>query len=326
MSNFKALFFSTGFRAVVAAALLPALCASALAQESIDPNVTQYTLANGLTVILAPSRTAQSVSVVTQYNVGSANEAPGRSGFAHLFEHLMFEGTKAVPDFDKVVSGVGGDNNAFTQEDTTTYHMSGPKEALGLFLRLDADRMANLANAVSQEDLDNQRAIVLNEMRQNVLDQPGGAAHEQALAALYPAGHPYAHATIGSIADLGAAKLDDVVAFHRINYVPANAYVAVTGSFDIGKTKALIDQTFGLVPKSEKPKAIAPVLVEARARRLNFVDAVATPIVVMQWPGGLFETDRDERHACRCDDGRGDLARQPACCEPRRRLGRERQL
>ncbi len=285
MSNFKASLFSTGFRGVAASAFLSFPCASAIAQESIDPNVTQYTLANGLTVVLAPSRTAQSVALVTQYDVGSANEAPGRSGFAHLFEHLMFEGTKAVPDFDKVVSGIGGENNAFTQEDTTTYYLTGPKEALPVFLRLDADRMANLANAVSQEDLDNQRAIVLNEMRQNVLDQPGGAASEQAPSSLYPAGHPYAHATIGSIADLAAAKLDDVVAFHRVNYVPSNAIVTVTGSFDLEKTKALIDQTFGLVPKVEKPKAIVPVALTATPKRLKFVDAVATPVVTLAWPG-----------------------------------------
>jgi zinc protease len=97
--------------------IIPLSSLPARSQESIDPNVTEYTLDNGLTVILAPSKTAQSVALVTQYEVGSADEAPGRSGFAHLFEHLMFEGTKAVPDFDKVVSSVGGQNNAFTQHD-----------------------------------------------------------------------------------------------------------------------------------------------------------------------------------------------------------------
>jgi zinc protease len=283
MSNINASPFSTSLRAALV--LLPLLSVPAWSEQTLDPNVTQYTLANGLTVVLAPSRTAQSVALVTQYKVGSANEAPGRSGFAHLFEHLMFEGTKAVPDFDKVISGIGGENNAFTQEDTTTYYMTGPKEALPVFLRLDADRMANLANAVSQEDLDNQRQIVLNEMRQNVLDQPGGAAGAEAVTALYPAGHPYAHATIGSIADLGAAKLEDVVAFHRINYVPSNAIVTVTGSFDIEKTRALIEQTFGVVPKVDAPKAVAPVALAAEAQKLEFVDAVATPVVTLAWPG-----------------------------------------
>ncbi|MGL4488456.1 MAG: M16 family metallopeptidase [Rhizobiaceae bacterium] len=253
--------------------------------EYVDPNVIQYKLDNGLTVALAPSRSAQSVALVTRYNVGSSDEAPGRSGFAHLFEHLMFEGTKAVPDFDKMVSGVGGQNNAYTQRDNTTYFMTGPKEALPLFLRLDADRMANLANAVTQEDLDNQRAVVLNEMRQNVLDRPGGAAREQTDVALYPAGHPYSHSTIGSIADLKEAKLEDVIAFHRIHYIPSNAHIAITGNFEVEKAKAWINETFGKVPKSE-PRAMPPVAdVAAKAQRLEFVDAVATPVVSLQWPG-----------------------------------------
>ncbi len=285
MSSFKtpaASFFKSW---LAASTIIPILSLPVLAQESIDPNVTQYTLDNGLTIILAPSKTAQSVALVTQYQVGSADEAPGRSGFAHLFEHLMFEGTKAVPDFDKVVSSVGGQNNAFTQQDTTTYYMSGPKEALPLFLRLDADRMANLANAVTQEDLDNQRAIVLNEMRQNVLDQPGGAAREQTEVALYPAGHPYGHSPIGSIADLGAAKLGDVIAFHRINYIPANANVAITGNFDVEKAKAWIDQTFAKVPKAA-PRALPTIAdIPANPIRLNFTDEVPTPIVMLQWPG-----------------------------------------
>lgn len=269
--------------------VLPFISFQALSQttakESVDPNVTQYTLANGLSVVLAPSKTAQSVALVTQYRVGSANEAPGRSGFAHLFEHLMFEGTNAAPDFDKLVSGVGGQNNAFTQKDTTTYFMTGPKEALPLFLRLDADRMANLANAVSQEDLDNQRAIVLNEMRQNVLDQPGGAAREQTETALYPTAHPYAHSPIGSIADLNTAKLEDVIAFHRVNYVPANANVVITGSFDVEQAKAWISQTFALVPNTPKRDVQKAIDTPVNATRLNFVDEVPTPVVALQWPG-----------------------------------------
>ena len=258
-------------------------CAAAAAGEA-QP-VEQYTLANGLTVILAPSKTAQTVSLVVKYEVGSANEAPGHSGFAHLFEHLMFEGTKAIPDFDKVVSSAGGENNAFTEEDATTYYLSGPKEALPVFLRLDADRMANLANAVTQEDLDNQRAVVLNEMRQNTLDRPGGAAREGTASALFPKDHPYGHSTIGSIADLKVAKLEDVVAFHRTFYVPSNAFVAVTGSFDVPATKAQIEQTFGLVPRAETPAVAVAPEVAAHGQRLNFTDAVPAPLVTLSWVG-----------------------------------------
>lgn len=250
-----------------------------------DPNIQSYTLDNGLKVILAPSNTAQNVVLVTNYRVGSANEAPGRSGFAHLFEHLMFEGTSAIPAFDKQVSAIGGENNAFTQADNTIYHLSGPKEALPVFMRLDADRMANLANAVTQEDLDNQREIVLNEMRQNLLDQPGAAASTQAAAQFYPLGHPYAHATIGSIADLNKAKLEDVIAFHRTWYVPANATVTVAGSFDIEQAKLWIAQTFALVPEVDVPPAPLAQAVPANPQRLEFSDAVPNAIVSLTWPG-----------------------------------------
>ncbi len=282
----------------------------AIAEDVMDKNVTQYTLENGLTVILAPSATAQSVALVTQYGVGSANEAPGRSGFAHLFEHLMFEGTKAVPDFDKTISGAGGENNAFTQEDATTYYMSGPAEALPLFLRLDADRMANLANAVTQEDLDNQRAVVLNEMRQNVLDMLGGAAREQTAAAAYPEDHPYAHSPIGSIADLGAARLTDVVAFHRVHYVPSNAFVAITGRFDPAMARQLISQTFGLVPNSAEPDPAGAMEVKPTAQRLDFVDAVATPTISLRWPGARGfskETVTNDMLAVALSVGKGSL-------------------
>ena len=250
-----------------------------------DANVQSYVLDNGLKVILAPSKTAQTVVLVTDYKVGSANEAPGRSGFAHLFEHLMFEGTKSIPDFDTVVSSVGGENNAYTQEDNTVYYLTGPKEALPVFMRLDADRMANLANAVTQEDLANQRDVVLNEMRQNLLDQPGAAAQTQAEAQFYPAGHPYAHATIGSIADLKAAEVDDVIAFHRTWYVPGNATVTVTGNFDPEQAKAWINQTFALVPASALPEAPSAEPLAPNPQRLEFSDAVPNAIVSLAWPG-----------------------------------------
>ena len=255
------------------------------ARAEPDANVQSFVLDNGLKVILAPSKTAQNVVLVTDYRVGSANETPGRSGFAHLFEHLMFEGTKAVPEFDKVVSAAGGENNAFTQDDDTVYYLTGPKESLPVFLRLDADRMANLAKAVTQEDLDNQRDVVLNEMRQNVLDQPGAAAQTQADAQFYPEGHPYAHATIGSIADLKSAKLEDVVAFHRTWYVPGNATVTVSGNFDPEQAKAWISRTFALVPKTEPAKAPTAAPLQPNPQRLEFSDAVPNAIVALSWPG-----------------------------------------
>ncbi len=290
-----------GFLAMLGGALwLPGTVPFAGAEAG--PLIEQYDLDNGLTVVLAPNRNSETVSTVVLYEAGSADEPPGRSGFAHLFEHLMFEGTHDVPDFDAAVSAVGGDNNAFTQWDSTTYHNTGPKEALPEFLRLEADRMANVANAVTQEDLDNQRAVVLNEMRQNTLDTPGGAAVQQAAVAMAPEAHPYAHAVIGSIKDLEQAKLEDVVAFHRLHYVPDRATLSISGNFDIAKTKADIEKTFGIIPAADRGSAIGrwfaglgkllglgsgPDFVTAikEPKTLVFKDAVTEPVVSIGWAG-----------------------------------------
>lgn len=285
------------------ALLVSSLAFSSLAEDAPALQIEQYDLENGLTVVLAPTRNTETVSTVLLYEAGSADEPKGRSGFAHLFEHLMFEGTHAVPDYDEAISAVGGDNNAYTQWDSTTYHNSGPKEALPEFIRLEADRMANLANAVTQEDLDNQRAVVLNEMRQNTLDTPGGAAMEQAAVELAPPGHPYAHAVIGSIKDLEQAKLADVVAFHRLNYLPDRATLAISGNFDPAVAKADIEKTFGLIPKPDRGNALTswfgtvldwfglgdePALATHmdQPKTLEFRDAVTEPVVSLAWPGG----------------------------------------
>ncbi len=270
--------------------------------EPAQPEIVQYKLENGLNVVLAPSRTSETVSTVVLYEVGSADEKPGRSGFAHLFEHLMFEGTHDVPDYDAAISAVGGENNAYTEWDSTTYHNTGPKEALPEFIRLEADRMANLANAVTEEDLSNQRDVVLNEMRQNTLDSPGGAAVEQMNVALAPAGHPYAHAVIGSIKDLQAARLSDVVAFHRLHYVPDRATLSISGNFDVERARADIEKTFGLIPAPDRGNAVTrwfgsleemvglgetPALVPplAEDKSLVFKDAVTEPAISLAWPG-----------------------------------------
>jgi len=258
-----------------------------------QPVIEQYALPNGLTVILAPMPAAQRVSIVTGYQTGSADEPKGRSGFAHLFEHLMFEGTRAVPDFDAATASLGAETNAYTQWDSTTYYMVGPANNLPGLLRLEADRMANLANAVTQEDLDNQRDIVRNEMRQNTLDQPGAAARLQSLATLAGPRHPYGHATIGSLADLEAATLSDVQAFHRTYYVPSNAIVAITGKFDVAVARDLVARTLGLVPPGERPAPAEGELSLSGPQRLQFTDAVQTPQVMMMWNGPREETRED---------------------------------
>jgi zinc protease len=162
-------FRTLPIRLLISFGLVFPVLSPVFALDASAPTIVQFTLENGLKVVLAPSATAKNVAVVVQYDVGSANETPGHSGFAHLFEHLMFEGTKSIPNFDAVASSIGAQNNAFTQDDGTVFHLTGPRAGLPVMLRLDADRMANLANSVTQEDLDNQREVVLNEMRQNVL-------------------------------------------------------------------------------------------------------------------------------------------------------------
>jgi predicted Zn-dependent peptidase len=271
---------------------LLAFCRPATATPA-DLPVEQYTLPNGLTVILAPMPAAQRVAIVAGYRVGSADEPPGRSGFAHLFEHLMFEGTNAIPEYDAVVSSLGAETNAFTEWDATTYYAVGQPKNLPKLLRLEADRMANLANAVTQDDLDNQRDIVKNEMRQNTLDQPGASARLQALANLAGPDHPYGHATIGSVADLDAATLADVQAFHRTYYVPSNAIVAIAGRFDMAVARQLVGQTFGLVPKGTHPAAAEGTMKLAASQRLEFKDAVEAPTLIQLWSGPRDNTRED---------------------------------
>ena len=269
------------------------LVLSAGRPSAAELTVEQYTLPNGLTVILAPMPAAQRVAIVAGYQTGSADEPKGRSGFAHLFEHLMFEGTTAIPDYDAVISALGAETNAFTEYDATTYYAVGQPKSLPKLLRLEADRMANLANAVTQQDLDNQRDIVKNEMRQNTLDQPGAAARLEAMAALTGPDHPYGHAPIGSVADLDAATLADVQAFHRTYYVPSNAIVAITGKFDLGVARELVEKTFGLVPKGAAPAKVGGEPKLAASVRLEFKDAVEQPTLMVLFNGPADNTQED---------------------------------
>lgn len=257
------------------------------------PAITQYKLPNGLTVILAPLAGAKRVTVVTRYNVGSADEPKGRSGFAHLFEHLMFEGTHDIPDFDAAASKSGAEQNAFTEWDDTTYYISGPGEYLPQYLRLEADRMANLADAVTEADLKNQRDIIRNELRQRTLDQPGAAAYTQSEVDAVDKTHPYGHSTIGSMADLDAATLDDVRGFHRTYYVPGNASVTITGGIDIAEARDLIAKTYGLVPAQAEPPRVSGQIAAHETRREVFTDAVETPTVAMLWTGPASGTPED---------------------------------
>jgi predicted Zn-dependent peptidase len=244
-----------------------------------------YTLDNGLQVVLAPDRHAPKVVMNLRYRVGSMNEPPGRSGFAHLFEHLMFSGTPAWPDVFGAHSALGNEINAWTTEDGTVYYVEGLSSSLPMILSLEADRMANLGRSVSQARLDLQRAVVKNEMRQNVLDSAGASGWDALWSGLFPDPHPYRRAVIGSIADLDAATLDDVRGFFNSYYLPNNAVLVLVGDLDVEATKALVADTFGRVPRgADVARPQTPPPAPARVR-FELEDRVPNPLVVVGYSG-----------------------------------------
>jgi len=271
-------------------ALLVLLSAATVSRAESIPEVVQYTMHNGLQVLLAPDHKVPKVGLTLIYRVGGMNEPPGRSGFAHLFEHLMFSGTPEYPRFDDVYSRLGLDNNAYTEDDQTIYIAGGLASALPVMLSVEADRMANLGNDVSQTELDLQRNVVKNELRQNVLDAPGQRGAIELRAGLFPKPHPYAEATIGSTADLDAATLDDVRAFFARYYVPNNATLAIAGDFDVAAVRAMIEQTFGKVPRGAD--VVMPVVKPPEPAKLHIAttDRVVTPIVSLAMAGPAIGT------------------------------------
>lgn len=207
-------------------------------------------LDNGLRVVVSEDRTAPAVAVNLWYDVGSRHEPQGQTGFAHLFEHLMFEGSVNVAKTEhmKLIQGAGGSLNATTNPDRTNYFETVPAEHLELALWLEADRMGGLVPALTQETLDNQRDVVKNERRQRYENVPYGDAWLRLLPLLYPPGHPYHHATIGSMADLNAADLATFQAFHRTYYAPDNAVLTVVGDTSAAEVFALAEKYFGGIP------------------------------------------------------------------------------
>jgi len=220
-------------------------------------------LDNGLRVVVSEDTTAPVVCVNLWYDVGSRHEPAGQTGFAHLFEHLMFEGSQHVAKTEhmRLVQGNGGSLNATTNPDRTNYFETMPAEHLELALWLEADRMGGLVPALTQETLDNQREVVKNERRQRYENVPYGDAWLRLLALLYPEGHPYHHATIGSMEDLNAASLDTFKAFHQQYYAPNNAVLTVAGDASPADVFALAEKYFGLLePVASLPPAPSPHL------------------------------------------------------------------
>jgi zinc protease len=267
------------FSAVAISSLLPL----GLAQK-LNVATEKYVLQNGLTVILHVDRSLPTVAVNLWYRVGSKDEPAMRSGFAHLFEHLMFMGTKAAPNFDKIMEAGGGSNNASTNADYTNYYSSGPSSQLPTLLWLEADRMANLGKNIDQKKLDLQRNVVLNELRQNVLNEPYAQAEEALTKYLYPASHPYFNPVIGSQEDLNAATVADVKRFFNTYYVPNNASLVVAGDFDPKKIKPLISSLFKSIPRaSDVLRKPVPDSKLTSVKRATFADNVSAPKVIMAW-------------------------------------------
>ncbi len=248
----------------------------------------KYTLPNGLEIILHEDHSTPVVTVNTWYKVGSGDEKLGRTGFAHLFEHVMFMGSQNVPvgEFDKALEAAGADNNGSTTEDRTNYYENLPANALALALWLDADRMGFLLPTMDKAKLDVQRDVVKNERRQGVDNVPYGRADETILAALYPAGHPYSWSVIGSMADLDAAEVEDVSQFFRTYYAPNNASITIAGDFNPVEAKRLVQLYFGDIPRGpampSRP-SVAPVML-AKDTFLVLEDRVQLPRAFYTWP------------------------------------------
>jgi predicted Zn-dependent peptidase len=207
-------------------------------------------LANGLRVIVAEDHLAPVVAINVWYGVGSKHEVPGKTGFAHLFEHVMFQGSKHVAKAEHIalIQAAGGTMNGTTWLDRTNYFETLPAHQLELGLWLEADRMATLLDALSQENLDNQREVVKNEKRWSYDNRPYGSWQEKLQAHLYPAEHPYHHSTIGSMEDLDAASLEDVSEFFRTYYAPNNAVLSIVGDVDTADVLAAVERYFGAIP------------------------------------------------------------------------------
>ncbi|HYQ03102.1 MAG TPA: pitrilysin family protein [Polyangiaceae bacterium] len=241
----------------------------------------KYKLQNGLTVILHSDRSLPLVAVNVWYHVGPANEPAHRSGFAHLFEHLMFEGSKYVGhEFDRILESIGATNsNGTTAWDRTNYFETAPSENLETLLWLESDRMGFMIDTLTQERLDVQRDVVKNERRQSYENAPYGPSSLAMLNALFPEGHPYNGAVIGSMADLSAATLPDVVEFFRQYYAPSNATLCIAGDLDPVQTKAWIERYFGTLADRKRPEAKAlPYAPLPKAERL----VVKEPVTLAQ--------------------------------------------
>jgi zinc protease len=269
----------------VAACLATAPTAAQQAASLSVPYQT-FTLPNGLTVILHEDHSVPVVSVNVWYRAGSANEKPGRTGFAHLFEHLMFEGSRHVKEgeFDTLLEAAGGNNNASTSNDRTNYFIDVPSNALDLALFLESDRMGYLLDIVSEQLVNGQRDVVKNERRQSYENAPYGMAELRLYELLYPKNHPYYWPVIGYMEDLTAASAEDVREFFRKYYAPQNASLVIAGDINPAEARKKVEYWFSDVKpgKPADPIEVPPVALPGVVKE-TMTDQVQLPRLTMVW-------------------------------------------
>jgi zinc protease len=263
---------------------------------SVRPPKLAYdisTLPNGLTVVLEEDHSTPIVHLQLLYHVGSKNEKPGRTGFAHLFEHLMFKGSKNVQaeEHTSLLSSIGGQSNAYTDEDATTFWETVPSQYLPLVLWLEADRMATLR--IDKDTFVNEREVVKEERRMRIENQPYGELNEILYDQAFTS-HPYKHPIIGSMADLEAASVEDVREFYQTYYVPENATVVLVGDFDTAQASKLVAQYLGRVPKAAHPvpRDIPKEPPQTKERRVTVREPWPLPVVIVAYHV-TFDGDRD---------------------------------
>src|SRR5687768_3805114 len=287
------MYTRVSFRLFASAALAVACLATLLAQDRATPTdiprlaFEKYTLPNGLDVILSQDRRLPMVAVNLWYHVGPANEEPGRTGFAHLFEHMMFQSSKHVPPdshFPLLEAAGATGVNGTTDYDRTNYFETLPANQLELALWIESDRMGYLLDTVDQAALANQQDVVRNERRQSLENAPYGIVEEAVVHMLYPKGHPYYGYVIGSHEDIQAAKLADVKDFFKRYYAPNNASLAIVGDFDPAIARSLVEKYFGTLKRGLPVPPInvttPPITSE---RRATVEDRIELPRLYMAW-------------------------------------------
>ena len=257
---------------------------------------SKHTLANGLDVVIHEDHALPIVAVNVWYHVGSKNEVPGRTGYAHLFEHLMFEGSQHYDrGYFHPLQEAGAALNGSTNADRTNYWEVMPANALELALWMESDRMGYLLPALTDAKFANQREVVLNERRQNYENRPYGLAGMAIVSALYPEAHPYHWLTIGESADIQAATVDDMRAFFQRFYHPGNASLALAGDIDVGTGVALAERYFAEIPGGDRPDAVTVTVPEPPAEDIRLVleDRVELPRLYLAWHSPALFADGD---------------------------------